>query len=275
MRSKDFTKEKKRIWSEVEAEAALSFPITRVFKDWLEQEEVDLPEDYGDGDSEEEQAYLSELRGVAQRYLAAFQLVFEGKPSHSNNDKPSKARRTYSGPFERRLRLVEFATDVWARDSGTRFNWKRIAAEWNEANPLSPTLSSNNLKREYYRAIQEDGIMIQLVVMQGYRKGYKPSKEHEQKLNEKKQFLLRINEDMKAQDGEPYLNLMYKNLTLLEKGEASRRHAVLALRWSARLKEAALRRRKEMGLDNVDQTVVALGAAALLLEESSAKGGKP
>ena len=161
----NITKEIKTI--RTEAEKKLGYPLVEKFWDVVEDDVGDAATNY-DGDPEGQEAYIESYRNVTERYVMALSTVpsIKVKSSIDGNGEKPNPKKIYRKCFERRFYLVHFTNQSWARDheGSVRFNWKRILDEWNKAHP-SDTMSLSVLKVEYYRAIEENGLVIQLLVI--------------------------------------------------------------------------------------------------------------
>ncbi len=119
--------------------------------------------------------------------------------------------KRYQKCFEKSLYLVEFVMDrrplrkhaLTFLDAlkGGRINWKRVRAEWNEANPHDP-MSPGVLKVRYYRAIAAEDIQREYYrrryqnmagVMQ---ESFKEFKDHMERLSEGKWQLRRLSDSV-------------------------------------------------------------------------------
>jgi len=159
----DIIKEKKAI--RAEAEKAVGHRIVQKFWDLIEEAVGNAAEDF-DGDPEGQEEYIESYRTVAGSYTEALKVgesLTKVKPSKSDNDKPSEpTKRRHE--FEQRFYLVSFVIDCWERDGRQYIPWPYVTTEWNKA-PLSDQIGKKVLKAEYYRALRERGIVIQLLAL--------------------------------------------------------------------------------------------------------------
>jgi hypothetical protein len=175
------------------------------------EDQVGPPGDI-DGDPEYMKGYLEQYEDIARFYCEAFregQAKGDGKHIATGTE-----RGPYQKSFERRLRLVEFVTDSWARGNGNRFDWKRIASEWNESFPIEQ-INPEVLRVEYSRAIHENDLMSHLLAMlclKDRQTGEKPWGK-----DEFQQFFLQDAALDPTKKGEPFLSLRYKHYVLTDK----------------------------------------------------------
>jgi len=240
----DFEWRKKKVWDEVVADAGLGFPLARDFRDYVEREEVGDPKDYIDGDPEGQEEYLESLRSVAKRYVTALSLIrFKNEPSDTKNERLSMSKQLHRGPFERRFRLVGFVLDCWERYGRSYIPWRHITAEWNKANPHSPIVSKDSFERAYRRAIKEDGIMIQLLVIRASKANVSIGNlaktiEREQDRLASREYK-ELSDADRGRDGEPILSLLYKHYLLTHKQEVSKRRRDIMLSLAERYEQLA------------------------------------
>lgn len=160
MKSEDISKQIKSI--QIKAGKDLGFPLASEFWGELDDYIGYTPEDY-DGDPDGAQEYIVEYEGVTNRYIRVVKMTLPSltaklrtkpSPSAAKSGKSPKVKKTYPGPFERRLHLFDF---VMQRKGGitARANWKQIAAEWNEEHPHNPQ-TWRNMKSRFYELKRDD-----------------------------------------------------------------------------------------------------------------------
>ncbi len=225
----------------MEADISLGFPLVKDFKDYVEREEVGDPKEYINGDPEGVEEYLESLRNVATKYATGLKLLklnAKGKSSDGNNEKPPMSKELYRGPFERRFRLVGFVIDCWECAGRSYIPWKYVTAEWNKANPHSLIVSRDTFERAYRRAVKEDGIMIQLLVIKALEANAPVSNLAKTLESEQERRVFKeLSDADRGQDGESVLSLLYKHYVLTDKQEVSNRRRDIMLSLAERYRK--------------------------------------
>jgi len=133
--------------------------------------EDDLP-----GDPDEADAYINvlpEIIGDHQESVLRHHLEFFGPITQSAKTK--KTRQEWSDwrrkLFNRRFNIVRFVGEN-RKPNSKQIKWRSMVAKWNEAYPLEP-LNSSQMARICNRGIREDGIMVQIMVMNSLDAGRK------------------------------------------------------------------------------------------------------
>ncbi|MFA5064959.1 MAG: hypothetical protein WC566_05795 [Dehalococcoidia bacterium] len=160
-------KEKKIIWGQYEREFAFyTMPGYRKALEAGILEELGITEADLDGDPKNQEIFLEKLRSWA----AGAVFVCKIAPYTRSIAHPARSPKTpLLSPwgrhlFERRFNIVKFVFESRAHHASTRVRWKQIAPEWNRAHPRD-ILNPIQMKTLYKRAIKEDGIMIQVMVI--------------------------------------------------------------------------------------------------------------
>lgn len=113
------------------------------------------------GDVEDFKGTLTDFMRLTHAVLQHMANV--NKRQSANEPGEATGRKRYQRSFEKRLHLVEFVAEheltvkslleeTFAHH--TRFNWKQICTDWNEAHPYDP-MTPAVLKATYYRAIAQ------------------------------------------------------------------------------------------------------------------------
>lgn len=234
-----FNKLKKKVWDQVEADTALGFPLVQDYKDYIERTQVGDVKTYIDGDPEGEEDYLETLRSVATIHVTAMKLQL-GSKDKGKDEILSTSKQLLRGPFERRFRLVGFVIDCWERCHRSYIPWDFVVTEWNKANPYSPVVTKDTLERAYRRAVREDGIMIQLLIIKDSEHNESTSSININLRSEQERQILKALYDSDKEKGhEPILSLLYKHYVLTDKKEVSNRRRDILLSLAKRYREFA------------------------------------
>ncbi len=165
---KDLKQKKDAIWAKWEREAG--FPLAQPFRNAVEKQA-------GPYLGYDEDNWLIDLDGSI---LSAIEIVNSARPTSPTVSVPKgEPKKRYSKPFERRFHLVKFVVERLVRSSKVRygvedkrdiekwlrlrFNWQLIANEWNVAYPFE-RIKPEVLRVEYYRAVQDDNLVYQLII---------------------------------------------------------------------------------------------------------------
>ena len=159
----DIIKEIKAIRDEAEKE--FGDKLSQDFWDVIEKDVGNTAKDF-DGDPEGQEEYIESYRNVTRSHVDSLKAaghLIKVKSSNSDNKRPSETKKRRR-EFEQRFYLVKFVIDCWEREGSSYIPWKYITPEWNKT-PLSDEISKEVLKAEYYRALREKGIVIQLLAL--------------------------------------------------------------------------------------------------------------
>jgi hypothetical protein len=153
---KEFEKRRNSIWAKYERE--LGCPIVQSVRDRTEADIVRLSSSISET--------LADLEGFLRDNILIWKaLVGKGDAQNSGDSVGVKPQRKYRKSFERRFYLVNFVMDHPFR-KGSRIDWERMATAWNTAH-LSDQMRPDSLRVEYYRAIKEDVLMLQVHISRG------------------------------------------------------------------------------------------------------------
>ncbi len=150
MNRAEFTEEKRKLWAKWERHYGMKF-----VPDFRESVETKLRIVYSMG-----QEALKDLDTFLPDYVEPGLILLNNKNGGTKEVAPKKRRRE----FEQRFYLVRFVIDCWERDGRSYIPWKYVTAEWNKA-LFSDQISKAVLKAEYYRALREREVIIQLLAV--------------------------------------------------------------------------------------------------------------
>lgn len=150
MNQTEFIEEKRKVWAKWERHYGMLFGED--YRRAIEKKS---------GECVDNELFLKDLDTSIPEFVEPALILFPNRNGVSGPKKvePEKRRRKH---LERRFYLVRFVIDCWERDGRSYIPWPYVTTKWNESH-ASDQISKAVMKAEYYRAMREKQIFIQVL----------------------------------------------------------------------------------------------------------------